>query len=101
MPVRALALHVARVRRMHVELNRQTLRDEVLDCETPRQLDPILDRDLGVRRQREHDLAGKLGVLAALRCFGRVPQHGGCAEHALAPSGSSTSWCSGASRCLK
>ena len=73
-PVGALALRIARMRRVHVELNRETLRDEVFDGKAPRELDPILRRELGVRRQRQHDLAGKLRVLAPLRRLGRIPQ---------------------------
>ena len=74
MPVGALALRIARMRRVHVELNREALRDEVFDGEAPRELDPILRRELRVRRQRQHDLAGKLRVLAPLRRLGRIPQ---------------------------
>ena len=50
--------------RVHVELDRKTLRDEVFDGKASRELDPILRRELRVRRQRQHDLAGKLRVLA-------------------------------------
>jgi len=76
MPVGALALRITRVRRVHIELDREALRDEVFNGKAPRELDPILRRELRVRRQRQHDLAGKLRVLAPLRRLGRIPQGG-------------------------
>ena len=44
------------------------------------QRDPVLVVHLGIRRQRQHDLAGNLRILAAFRRFRRVPQHAGPAE---------------------
>ena len=66
---------VALVRRVHVELHRKTLGDEVLLGEGPRQLDAVLVGELGIGRQRQHDLAGDLRVLAPLGRLRRVPQH--------------------------
>lgn len=73
-PVRPLALGFRSVRRVHVELNRQALRDEMRLGEGAGHGDAVLGRDLGVGRQRQHDLAGDLGVLAALGRLRRVPQ---------------------------
>ena len=89
------------MRRVHVELHRQSLGDEVLLGERARQFDPVGVGQLGVRRQRQHDLAGDLRVFPPLGRLRRVPQHRAVGEPPAAPSGSSTSWCSGASRWLK
>ena len=62
------------MRRVHVELHGQTLGDEMLGGERPRQLDPVLMAELAVRRQGQDDLAGDLRVLAPLRRLRRVPQ---------------------------
>ena len=75
-PVRALALRFRPVRRVNVELNCQTLRDEMLLGEGAGHRDPVLGRDLTVGWQRQHDLTGDLGVLPALGGFCRVPQLG-------------------------
>ena len=74
-PVRPLGLALALVRRVHVELHRQALGDEVLLGERPRQCDAVLVGQFRIRRQRQHDLAGDLRVLALLRRLRRVPQH--------------------------
>ena len=60
---------------MDVELHGQALGHEVLGGKGTGQLDPVFRRELAVGRQRQHDLAGDLGVLALLRRLGRVPQH--------------------------
>ena len=80
-PVRPLGVRVALpprlgvVWRVHVELHGKTLGDEVLLGERPCQLDAVLGGDTGVGRQRQHDLAGDLRVLAFLGGLRRVPQH--------------------------
>ncbi len=79
-PVRPLALRLRPVRRVDVELHRKTLGDEMLLREGTHQCEPVLRRDLPVGRQGEHDLAGDLGVLAALCRFRRVPQLARLAE---------------------
>jgi hypothetical protein len=64
-PVRPLRLHVPRMRRVHVQLHRQPAADEVLEGEAAHQLDPVLMAELAVRRQRHHQLARHLRVLAS------------------------------------
>ncbi len=80
MPVRPLALRLRSVRRVDVELHREALGDEMLLREGAHQREPVLCGDLPVCRQCEHDLAGDLGVLAALCRFRRVPQLARLAE---------------------
>ena len=79
-PIGALALQVAPVRRVNVELNRKPLGDEMLTGEGARQFDPILVGNLGVRRQGHDDFAGDLRILATLRRLRRVPQSRGVAK---------------------
>ena len=73
-PISALALQIAAMRRVNVELNREPLGDEVLRRERAREFDPVLVRNLRVRRQRHDDFAGDLRILAPLRRLRRVPQ---------------------------
>jgi len=79
-PVRPLALRVAFVRRVNVELHRQPLRHEMRLGEGAGQRDPVLGGHIGVGRQRQHDLASHLCVLAPFRRFSFVPQHTGLAK---------------------
>jgi len=80
-PVRPLGLAVALPARrgvvgtVHVELHRQALGDEVLLGEGARQCDPVRVGQVGVRRQRQHDLARDLRVFSSLCGLRRVPQH--------------------------
>ena len=83
----AFAFAALLLRRVHVELHREALGDEVLLGERAGQLDPVLGRQHPAGRQRQHDLAGDLGVLAALRCLGRVPQHRAVAEPGIGTLG--------------
>ena len=76
----ALALQIAAVRRMNVELNRKPLGDKMLQREGAREFDPVFVGNLGVRRQRHDDFAGDLGILATLRRLRRVPQSRGVRE---------------------
>ncbi len=70
----ALAFPAVAVRCVHVELHGQALGHEVLGREGAGQLDPVLSRQHPVGRQRQHDLAGDLAVLALLGRLRRVPQ---------------------------
>ena len=74
-PVRALRLLGTVMRRVHVELHRQTLGDEVLRGKRVGERDPVLNADACVGRQCQHDLARDLRVLAFLGRLRRIPQH--------------------------
>ena len=74
-PVRPLGLALSLMWPVHVELHREALGHEVLHGERPRQLDAVLVGQFRIRRQRQHDLAGDLRVLAFLRRLRGIPQH--------------------------
>jgi hypothetical protein len=73
--VRPLGLAVAVVRPVRAELLRKLLDDEKLLRERRRQGDTVFVGQRGVRRQRQDDLAGDLGVLALLRRLRGISQH--------------------------
>jgi hypothetical protein len=100
-PVRAFSLVRSFMWRVHVELHRDTLGHEVLECERAGQRDTILEAQFGIRRQCENDLAGELRVLRFLSDVRVFHSTALAANFVAAPSGSSTSWCAGGSRCLK
>ena len=79
-PIGALALQIATVRRVNVELNREPLGDEMLLRERARQFDPVFVRNFGIGRQRHDDFAGDLRILAPLRRLRRVPKSCGVGE---------------------
>ena len=91
MKIRPLALALRPVRRMNVQLHGKPLRHKMLDCKRPRQLHPVVVAELDIGRQRQHDLARQLRVLAFLHRFRRIPQRIARRQPDGAPSGSSTS----------
>ena len=70
----ALALQIAAMRRVNVELNAKAFGDKMLQREGAREFDAVLVRNLGVGRQGHDDFAGDLRILATLRRLRRVPQ---------------------------
>ena len=78
--IRALALAVRAMGRMHVELRRQPLRHEVRFGKAARQLDPVVRADFGIGRQGQNQLPRHLRVAAPLRRLGRVPKSTRVAE---------------------
>jgi len=73
-PVRAFALGVALVRRVNVELHPPDPSPRNASRRRTGPRDPVLGGHIRVGRERQHNLAGHLRVLAPLRRLGGVPQ---------------------------
>ena len=86
-PVRGLGFEVARMRRMDVDLRRQSLGNEVLVDKSAGQLEPVRLGDLRIGRQRQDHLQHDLAVAAVLGGLHRVPQRRRVPEHRVRPHG--------------
>ena len=62
--------------RVHVELHRQPLRDEVLPSKALGQGHAVVMGQPRIGGQRQHDLPRHLGILSPFRPLGDIPEHG-------------------------